>query len=358
MRRSRVGRSNGHKGMRDKVRWGIAGTGTIANSFASDFRFAGNATLVAVSSRSASNAAAFATRFGGIRSSHDIGALAAAPDIDAVYIASPNALHRDHAALFLAAGKAVLVEKPLTTSVADARALEDAAAISGTFAMEALWTCFLPAIAEVRALLRAGRLGTIRHVRAELAYEKPFDANSRFFDPALGGGSLLDLGIYPIALCLNLFGQPKSIGGTWRSAPTGVDVSADARLAYDGFDADLRCGFDRNGHNRFVIDGDRGTLVIDAPFLKASRLFVATSAPARNLLTSTGEAFFRAARRIPLPGLKRFDHAFPGNGLQFEIEAASAAILDGRREHALMPLSRSIEALEIIEAIRAKAPVA
>ena len=344
--------------MRDRVRWGIAGTGTIANSFASDLRFAGNATLAAVSSRSTEKAHAFAAHYGGIRSYHDIQALAEAPDIDAIYIASPNAVHRDHAALALAAGKAVLVEKPLTTCATDARVLAEAAAASGAFAMEALWTCFLPAIAALRMLLRDGRIGTIMRVRAELAYEKPFDAGSRFFDPKLGGGSLLDLGIYPIALCLNLFGHPKSTAGTWRSAPTGVDFSADIRLGYDGFDAELRCGFDRNGDNRFVIEGDRGTLAIDAPFLKASRLFVGTTAPARKLLASTGQSLFKVARRIPLPGLERFDHAFPGNGLQFEIEAASAAILHGRREHPLMPLSRSIVALEIIETIRAKAPLA
>ncbi len=341
--------------MRDKVRWGIAGTGTIANSFAADFRFAPHASLVAVSSRSAQKAESFAARFGGLRSYQGIEALAAAPDIDAIYIASPNAEHLQQATLALAAGKAVLVEKPLTTSSADARALANAAA-GGTFAMEALWTCFLPAISRVRELLAAGTLGAIRHVRAELAYEKPFDAGSRFFDPALGGGSLLDLGIYPIALCLNLFGEPRSVDGSWKRAPTGVDTSAKVNLAYDGFSAALGCGFDRNGHNRFVIEGERGTLVIDAPFLKASRLLVSTGGPARKLLAFNGKAAYRLARHLPLPGLTRHDHHFPGSGLQFEIEAASAAILEGRGEHPSMPLSASIKALEIIETIRAKTP--
>ncbi|HEV7322141.1 MAG TPA: Gfo/Idh/MocA family oxidoreductase [Ensifer sp.] len=340
--------------MRDKVRWGIAGTGTIANSFASDFRYVANARLGAVSSRSAATADAFAERFGKISSYQSIEALVDAPDIDAIYIASPNALHREHAAIALSAGKAVLVEKPLTTTLADARALASAAAASGTFAMEALWTNFLPALSRVRALLESEALGTIRHVSAELAYEKPFDANSRFFDPGLGGGSLLDLGVYPIALCLNLFGAPAAIGGTWKSAPSGVDLATTIQLTYGGFDAELACGFDRNGSNRFIIEGDRGTLAIDAPFLKASRIFIATGSPARRLLASRGQALFKVARRIPLPGLERFDHGFPGHGLQFEIEAASAAILEGRCEHVLMPLSRSIQALEIIEAIRAK----
>jgi predicted dehydrogenase len=343
--------------MRDKVRWGIAGTGTIANSFASDFRFAANAELVAVSSRSAATAAAFAARFNGIRSHQGIEALAATADIDAIYVASPNAEHLQQATLALAAGKAVLVEKPLTTTSADACGLANAAA-AGAFAMEALWTCFLPAISSVRALLAAGTIGAIGRVRAELAYEKPFDAGSRFFDPALGGGSLLDLGIYPIALCLNLFGQPRSVDGAWKRAPTGVDRSAEIKLAYDGFDAELGCGFDRDGHNRFVVEGERGTIAIDAPFLKASRLFVATGGAARRLLASNGKTAYRLARHVPLPGLTRHDHGFPGNGLQFEIEAASAAILKGHVEHPLMPLSTSIEALEIIETVRSRTPEA
>ncbi len=344
--------------MRDKVRWGIAGTGTIANSLASDFRFATHASLVAVSSRNAQKAESFAGRFGGIRGYQGIEALAASPDIDAIYVASPNAEHLQQATLALAAGKAVLVEKPLTASSADARTLANAAAAGSTFAMEALWTCFLPAISRGRELLTAGTLGAIRHVRADLAYEKPFDAGSRFFDPVLGGGSMLDLGIYPIALCLNLFGHPGSVDGTWKRAPTGVDSSAKIKLAYDGFDAELGCGFDRNGHNRFVIEGERGTLVIDTPFLKASRLFVSTGGAARKLLAFNGKTAYRLARHIPLPGLTRHDHHFPGSGLQFEIEAASAAILEGRSEHPLMPLSASIKALEIIETVRSRTPEA
>lgn len=342
--------------MRDRVRWGIAGTGTIANSFAEDIAFAGNATLAAVASRNPAKAEAFSARFGGIESYRDIQEMAEAHALDAIYIASPNAVHLEQARLFLAAGKAVLVEKPLTTSLADARALATAAASSGTFAMEALWTCFLPAISRVRELLAEGRLGAIRHVQAELAYLKPFDAGSRFFDPALGGGSLFDLGIYPIALCLDLFGQPKSVDGSWKRAPSGVDIAAELQLAYPGFEAHLSSGFNRNGSNRFVIEGERGTLVIDAPFLKASRLFFASRGPARTLLGSTADTVFKIARRVPLPGVQRFDHRFPGNGLQFEIEAASAAILAGHREQAVMPLSRSIAAIEIIESIRAGAP--
>ncbi|WP_457585503.1 Gfo/Idh/MocA family protein [Ensifer canadensis] len=347
--------------MKDKVRWGIAGTGVIANSFASDIQFAGNAVLAAVYSRSQDKADAFAERFGGIARHSSIDAFAADPEIDAVYVASPNAVHLEHAIVFLSADKAVLVEKPLTTSFDDARSLSALAAAKGLFAMEGLWTCFLPAIAKARALLDGEALGRIRHVTAELAYEKPFDPTDRFFDARLGGGSLLDLGIYPLSLCLNLFGRPHAIDGRWQSAPTGVDLSAEMRLAYAGFNAHLSCGFDRDGDNRFVIDGDRGTLVIDAPFLKASRLFLANNGLVRKAIAPRGRGLWaktltRVARRVALPGLQRFDLPYPGNGLQFEIEAASAAILEGWHEHILMPTSRSIQAIEIIETIRALPP--
>ncbi|OOG67853.1 hypothetical protein B0E45_20855 [Sinorhizobium sp. A49] len=347
--------------MQDKVRWGIAGTGVIANSFASDIQFTGNAVLTAVYSRSQEKADAFAERFGGIARHSSIDAFAADPEIDAVYVASPNAVHLEHAIVFLSANKAVLVEKPLTTSFDDARSLSALAAAKGLFAMEGLWTCFLPAVAKARALLDGEALGRIRHVTAELAYEKPFDPTDRFFDARLGGGSLLDLGIYPLSLCLNLFGRPHAIDGRWQSAPTGVDLSAEMRLAYAGFNAHLSCGFDRDGDNRFVIDGDRGTLVIDAPFLKASRLFLANNGLVRKAIAPRGRGLWaktltRVARRVALPGLQRFDLPFPGNGLQFEIEAASAAILEGWHEHILMPTSRSIQAIEIIETIRALPP--
>ncbi len=347
--------------MQDKVRWGIAGTGAIAESFASDIQFAGNAELTAVYSRSKDKAEAFAARFGDIIAHSSIDAFAADPAIDAVYVASPNAVHLEQGIVFLSANKSVLVEKPLATSFDDARSLAALAATKGLFAMEGLWTCFLPAIAKARALLDAEALGRIRHVTAELAYEKPFDPNSRFFDARLGGGSLLDLGIYPLSLCLNLFGQPQAVEGRWQRAPTGVDLSADMCLSYTGFQAHLSCGFERDGENRFVIDGDRGTLVIDAPFLKASRLFLANNGLVRKAIAPRGRGLWakgltRAARRISLPGLQRFDLPFPGNGLQFEIEAASAAILEGWHEHLLMPTSRSLQAIEIIETIRGLPP--
>lgn len=338
------------------LKWAVLGTGAIASAFAEDIRLTGNAELVAVCSRTFEAATAFSRRFGGLRIVADIKALAADPLIGAIYLATPNTAHFDQARTLLSAGKPVLVEKPMVMTAVQARTLAQLAADKQVFAMEGLWTLFLPAIDRVRSLLADNAIGAITGIRAELAYAKAFDGNSRFFSKALGGGSLLDLGIYPVALTLALFGTPQAVRGNWHAAPSGVDMSAAIRLGYDGFEASISCGFDRNGANRFVIDGETGSLAIDAPFLRASRIIVTRNRIAHRLATPPGSsrlsrAVAKIARRLPLPGLTLHEHGFSGNGLQFEIEAASKAIADGKREQPLMPLGSSIAALGIIETI-------
>ena len=343
------------------LKWAVLGTGSIASTFAKDIQLTQNAALVAVCSRTPEAADSFSNRFGGLRIIADIDSLAADPLIDAVYLATPNTAHFEQARTLLNAGKPVLVEKPLVTTATEAQALTRLATEKQTFAMEGLWTVFLPTIDHVRQLLAEGTIGPIKHVRAELAYAKAFDGNSRFFAPSLGGGSLLDLGVYPIALALSLFGSPKTVSGRWSAAPTGVDVSADVTLGYDGFQARLSCGFDRNGTNRFIIEGETGSLVIDTPFLRASRIILTRNRIVHHLAVPSrsgllARAAGKIAGRLPLPGLTVYRHGFPGDGLQFEIAAASRAILDGQHQQSRMPLSASTEALGIIEAIRSLPP--
>ena len=341
------------------VRWAVLGTGTIASSFAQDIRLAGNAELVAVCSRTTDAAAAFSQRVGGLRVLPSIEALATDAQIDAVYLATPNTAHFEQAQSLLRAKKPVLVEKPLVMASAEARRLAELAGEMKTFAMEALWPVFLPAIDRARSLIADNAIGSVTGIRAELAYARTLDLNSRFFSKALGGGSLFDLGVYPVGLTLALFGFPQAVSGRWRAAPTGVDMSAEIQLNYPGFDASLACAFDRNGSNRFIIDGDEGSLVIDAPFLRATRIIVTKNPVARHLAIPPGSSRLsrfagKVARKLPLPGLTVHDHDFPGKGLQFEIEAASKAILEGKHEHSLMPLGASIAALEIIETVLAQ----
>ena len=343
------------------VRWAVLGTGAIATTFANDIRLTDNAVLAAVCSRTPEAATAFSARFGGLRIIPDVETLTADPQIDAVYLATPNTAHYGQAKTLLSAGKPLLIEKPLVMTAAQAQALESLAAQKQTFAMEGLWTVFLPAIDHLRQLLTGNTIGAIIRVRGELAYAKTFDGNSRFFAPALGGGSLLDLGVYPIALTLSLFGSPRTVAGRWSAAPTGVDMAADVTLGYDGFQAELSVGFDRNGNNRFIIEGETGSLIIDAPFLRASRIILTRNRIVHQLVAASGSGALsrlagKIARRLPLPGLAVYAHGFPGDGLQFEIAAASRAIRDGRHQQPRMPLSASTEALGIIETVRALPP--
>ncbi|MCW0001633.1 Gfo/Idh/MocA family oxidoreductase [Pararhizobium sp. YC-54] len=341
------------------LNWAVLGTGSIATAFAEDIRLTDNAKLVAVCSRTLEAATAFSNRFGGLRVIPTIDALAGDPLIDAVYLATPNTAHFDQARMLLSAGKPVLIEKPLVTTAVQAQALAELAEQRPTFAMEGLWTAFLPAIGQVRQLLAGKAIGAITGIRAELAYERTFDGNNRFFSK--GGGSLLDLGVYPIALALALFGSPRTGTGRWSAAPTGVDMSADITLGYDGFQAKLSCGFDRNGANRFIIEGETGCLVIDSPFLRASRVILTRNRIVHHLAVPSGSSRLsriagKVAGRLPLPGLTVYRHDFPGNGLQFEIAAASQAILEGQHRQSRMPLRASAEALGIIESIRALPP--
>ncbi|WP_426122288.1 Gfo/Idh/MocA family protein [Pararhizobium sp. PWRC1-1] len=343
------------------LRWAVLGTGSIAATFAQDIMLTANAKLVAVCSRTQEAATAFSQRFGGLRIIAGIDSLAADPLIDAVYLATPNTAHFDQARILMMAGKPVLIEKPVTMTAAQARSLAGLSAQYQCFAMEGMWPLFLPAFARMRELLARDTIGTITAVHAELAYTKAVDGNSRFFSQALGGGALLDLGVYPIALTLALFGFPRKVTGQWQEASTGVDMSATISLGYDGFKASLSCGFDRIGSNRFIIEGKTGCLVIDGPFLRANRIVLTRNRMAHHLALPPGSsrlsrAFGKIARALPLPGLTVHKYGFPGDGLQFEIEAASTAILEGRREETRIPLSASAEALGIIETILDQPP--
>ncbi|OLP59425.1 hypothetical protein BJF93_11955 [Xaviernesmea oryzae] len=340
------------------LRWGVIGAGEIGITFAQDIASVPNARLTAVTSRRPDRARLYAERFGGLACLPDLDALLA-HDVDAIYIATPNTQHAEQAVRALAAGKHVLVEKPLAMSAEEGRAIQAAAKAHGGFAMEALWTVFLPAITQLRNLLQEGAIGEIRQVSAQLAYQKPEDPRSRFFSAELGGGAMLDLGIYLVGLTLHLFGSPKDMSGRWQAASTGVDMRADMRLAYEGFSAELACGFDRTETNRYVIAGETGALIIDQPFIAAPRLYLSRSGMVTRQLGASGHALAgKLLQRLtawPLvPGVRQFPH--PGSGLGFEIEAASRAIYAGKTQLSAMPLARSIEALAILDRIRAQPP--
>lgn len=345
------------------IRWGITATGHIADCFARDIWMVTGATLGGVTSRTPEKAQDFAKRYPGTTPFSSLAEMAASPDIDAIYVASPHTAHLEQARIAIAASKPVLIEKPLAASLDQAEAIENAAHQAGVFAMEAMWSRFLPTMQLAREKIRAGALGKIRKLDAELAWHRPYDAQSRFFDPAAGGGAMLDLGVYPVSLARFFLGEPETVDGNWTAAPTGVDIRANISLDFGDALAEISCGFDRNGDNRMVIEGDRKTLVLGLPFIGATRMGIYSNRWLADTVFPGGDGFTaRVARRLstklPIPGARQWHLPFDGKGLQYEIEFASNAIRNGLTQAPDCTLADSLATLKIIQLILAKPPVA
>lgn len=342
----------------EPVAWGIVSTGTIAAHFAEDIRRAGNARLVAVSSRDRARAEAFAKAHGAVRAHGSLRELLADPEVEAVYVASPNHMHAETARAALEAGKAVLVEKPLSTTAAEAEALTALARRKGLFLMEGLWTRFLPAMDLLRRRIAEGAIGAVTSVGGDLCFRHAYDPASRFFDPKSGGGVLLDLGVYAISLVRHILGEPKSVQSKVKLAPSGADIRASLSFIHDGDRrADMLVSFEEDGANLMVIEGTGGRLVLQPPFIGARMVLEAHGGLAPLASWPGSGVIARAARKVArsrdLPGITRHDCDFPGYGLQFEIAAASAAIRAGATGHPLCPMEDTIATLKIIEAAKA-----
>jgi predicted dehydrogenase len=214
------------------IRWGILSTGNIANEFAEGLADLPATELVAVGSRSRAAADTFAERWGVPRRHGSYAALAADPEVDVIYIGTPHPFHHRDTLMCLGAGKHVLCEKPFALNVGQAAEMIAAARQRGLFVMEALWTLYLPHLAKVRELLGAGALGEVRMLQADFGFRTPFDPTGRLFDPDLGGGALLDVGIYPLALGQMLFGPAVEVQGFASLGASGVDEEAAVVLRY------------------------------------------------------------------------------------------------------------------------------
>lgn len=217
----------------NSCRWGIIGPGKIAQKFAAAIPLAPPAVLHAVASRDARRAREFAEKHGAAKWYGNYEQLAADPEIDAIYIATPHAFHAENALLCLSHRKPVLCEKPMAINRRQVQQMVDASRQNNTFLMEAMWTRFLPVMERVLTLLRQGEIGTVKYVRGDFGFYNPFDPGSRLFNMALGGGSVLDIGVYPLFLCLAALGKPNHISATGKLAPTGADETCLAVLQYD-----------------------------------------------------------------------------------------------------------------------------
>jgi predicted dehydrogenase len=310
--------------------WAILGPGFIARRFANAIKAVPGAALFAVASRDRARAEAFAGEFGAPTAFGSYKELAENPLVDAVYVATPHTAHCENAVLCLECGKPVLCEKPLAVNALQVRRMADAAKANGAFLMEAMWTRFLPAMERVRALLASGAIGAPRILTADFSFSARPDPSSRLFDPALGGGGLLDVGVYVLSLSSMVFGpRPGETSSFARIGETGVDEHAALLLRYPGGGVSaLTCGVRAEGSGEARIVGTEGRMELQ-PFWKAEAVRVVRGEKAEEL-------------RFP----------FRANGFEYEIEEAMRCIREGLTESPSMPLSESIAIMETMDGFR------
>ena len=314
------------------LRWGVLGTGSIAGSMTRDLQGAG-LTVAAVGSRSADSARAFADahRIPGAHASYE--ALCADPAVDAVYVATPHPFHAEHALLAVAHGKHALVEKPFTMDAASARAVFAAADARGVMVMEAMWTRFLPKLVRIRELVASGALGEVRAVIADHTQSLPTDPEHRLQNPRLGGGALLDLGIYPLTLADDVLGAPTAIAAQADFTRLGVDRQTGMQFRYDsGAQAQLLCALDTAGPIRAAIIGTDGSLELDRPWHEAAAGF------------TWFDAEHAPVERIPgEQGLR---------GMHYQALEFERIIASGGRESPILPPSVTVRIMETMDRVR------
>lgn len=317
----------------NRIRWGIAGPGGIAARFAEGMRDVAGGAVVAVASRSAERAAAFAARFGIPRPIGSYEALADDPDVDAVYVATPHSRHAADTLRYLAADKHVLCEKPFALNASQANEMVRAAQQHGCFVMEAMWSRFLPAYRSLATLLAEERVGTPLHVEANFGWRVPEVVQTdRHFDLAQGGGALLDLGVYAVNLSQFVLGPVRSVVARGQVGVTGVDEHVAAVLQH----SDDRLG---------VVQA-----AIRTPLTCTARIACTEG-------VIDVPAFMHCPDHLVLrtpAGEERIDAAWAGEGLRFQVDEVHRCLAAGLLESPVMPWRDTLGIAEVLDDIRAQ----
>jgi predicted dehydrogenase len=313
------------------VRWGILGAGRIAHAFAADIAATPGNRVETIAARDPARSARLRDRVGASRISPSYQALLTDPAVDVVYVATVNIRHREHALLALDAGKNVVVEKPLAMTAAAAAEIADRAGRAGRFCMEGMWMRMHPLVRRARELVDGGAVGEVLGIRADLSSAHPYVPGDRLFDPAAGGGSLLDLGVYPAHFAWLFLGAPVGVAASLTFAPTGADDSAALQWSYpDGRFAQLYAGFRGPSALGGIVSGTSGFIQLGPRINRPRRLTVQVGQDATR--TQTADS--------------------PGNGFGFEIAEVARCVRAGLTESPLAPLGDSIGVLAALDRIR------
>ncbi|MDQ0642284.1 Gfo/Idh/MocA family protein [Microbacterium murale] len=315
------------------LRWGILATGGIASAFASDLRTAG-LDLVAVGSRSQSSADAFAAKFDIPHAHASYEALVADPDVDIIYVSTPHPMHHAGAKLALENGKHVLVEKSFTVNRAEAEDLQRIAVERGLLAMEAMWTRYLPHMVRIREILAEGSLGEVRAVSADHTQRITDDPTHRLNALELGGGALLDLGIYPISFIWDVLGAPSSIQATARLMQTGADSEVATIMTHEGGAVSTSLSSSRAaGPNAASVIGTEARIDIDRVWYTPTTFrVIGPDGTVREEYTSDVE----------------------GRGMQYQAFAAERLVSEGNFAGDILPIAESVAIMGALDEIRAQ----
>ncbi len=314
-------------------RWGIISTGRIANDFAQGVAALPDATVWAIGSRTQQAAEEFGDRHGAERRYASYEALAADPDLDAIYVATPHPFHAPNCILCLEAGKAVLCEKPFTINAAELEQVINLAREKQLFLMEGMWSRFMPATVKLRELLASGVIGDINIVDVDFGFRAPFNPQHRLFAPALGGGALLDIGIYSLSFASMVLGKPRRIASMAHLGESGVDENAAIILGYEsGALATISTAIRTSTPHQAVINGTLGRITMHPQYWCPERI--------------TLEVYGKETTVMDIP--------MNGNGFNHEAAEVARCIRAGKLESDIMPLDESLELMRTMDEIRAR----
>lgn len=315
--------------------WGILGTGNIAHKFARSLMLLDNAHLYAVGSRDAGRAEKFAAEFGFSKHFGSYEEMLADPGLEVVYISSPHSHHLQHTLLALRNGKHVICEKPMSITAAEVTEMIDEARKNNLFLMEALWPPFQPSYLKADEILRSGKLGRLLHMRGRFAFVSPYDPELRTYNLAFGGGSLLDIGIYPVMDILRYMGEPATVSAVSVFAPTGADESTAMIFTFaDGRMAEVYSSFSNMGGVSTEFNCENGNLILTRGRDRSQHLI------------------------IELPG-DTDDRIFtpPAQGYQYEAAEVMNCLDRGLTESPVVPLSFTLSLARTLDEVRRKSGI-
>ncbi len=315
-----------------KIKWGILGTGNIANAFTTALTNLPEASIHAVGSRNLENAQQFADRFNIPKAYGSYQSLVSDPEVDIIYVSTPHPYHQENTLLALNAGKHVLCEKPLALNSRQIKTMIETAQTKNLFLMEAIWMVFFPALLETRRLIKSGEIGEVRMLTANFGFYKEFDPQHRLFNPALGGGALLDIGIYPLALTYFLLGKPQQWSGAAFLGKTGVDEQISINLQYAGEkSAHLTSTIRAFSDNEAIIHGTQGFIRIHREFWHPQKITIGDSRGTTEKIISFSQI---------------------SNGMEFEARHVMDCLTNGKTESDLLSFQTSLDLMQIMDDLR------